>query len=699
MRENVLKDAYLEEAHELLAELEISLLELEETPDDMEVVGKVFRAMHTIKGSGSMFGFDNVAAFTHEIETVLDHVRNGDIAVTKELIDLTLKGRDCIRTMLENKEDPVFLEKIRSAFKGMIPGNIPPGDPGKPKNTETSPSSGQASKQDTYLVRFRPHREMFSNGTNPVPLFKEIAQLGSCSIVAQLEQIPDLQNCDPEQCYTYWDIVLTTDQGVDAIKDVFIFVEDIAEIDIKIIDEGTRAGDESYKKLGEILVERGDIKPEILKVVLNERKKIGEELIDRGLVFPDKVESALAEQEQVKRKREKQQKEESISSIRVPAQKLDILVDLVGELVTLQARISRKASTSNDPDLLLISEQVERLTEELRDNTMSIRMLPIGTTFGRFKRLVRDLSSELGKEIELLTEGAETELDKTVIEKLNDPLVHIIRNSIDHGIEMPQVRESVHKPKVGKIRLSAIHSGAYVIIEIKDDGKGLDKETILAKAIEKGLVAPNTSLTDEEIFGFIFNAGFSTASKVTNVSGRGVGMDVVKKAIIDSLKGSIDVKSEAGMGTTVTIKLPLTLAIIEGLLVTIENRYFVLPLSVVEECVQLTREDTLSSHGRNMAHIRGEIVPYIRLRKELDIPGEIPEVEQIVVTGANGSRVGFVVDNVIGQHQTVIKTLGKVYKDVEGISGATILGDGTVALIVDTQKLLQGVELAEAFFG
>ena len=454
-----------------------------------------------------------------------------------------------------------------------------------------------------------------------------------------------------------------------------------------------------HKRLGEILVERGDVQDEEVSKALSEQKRLGEILVEKGLTTPEKVESALTEQEHARKVREKSQaKDEGISSIRVPADKLDVLVNLVGELVTVQARLTQTASLLNDADLASVAEEVERLTAELRDNTLNIRMLPIGTTFGRFKRLIRDLSQELGKEIEMTTEGAETELDKTVIERLNDPLVHLIRNCIDHGIERPEEREALDKPRAGTIHLSAVHSGAYVVIRIKDDGKGLDREAILLKAVEKGLVSPNGELTDKEVFSSIFHPGFSTAKEVTNVSGRGVGMDVAKRAI-DALRGSIDVSSEKGKGTAVTIRLPLTLAIVDGLLVRIADEHFVLPLSIVEECVELTKEDTEKSHGRNMAHIRGEIVPYIKLRDEFNISGDSPDIEQIVVTGVNGERMGFVVDNVIGEHQTVIKKLGRIYKDVDAVSGATILGNGTVALIVDALKLVRNAELRETACG
>jgi len=337
---------------------------------------------------------------------------------------------------------------------------------------------------------------------------------------------------------------------------------------------------------------------------------------------------------------------------------------------------------------------VERLTGELRDTALNIRMLPIGSTFSKFKRLVRDLSQELGKEIEMETEGAETELDKTVIERLNDPLVHLIRNSIDHGIEMPDVRVAAGKPSRGTVHLGAVHSGDSVLISIRDDGAGLDRDKISAKAVERGLIAAHAELSDEEIYNLIFAPGFSTATKVTSVSGRGVGMDVVKKAIED-FRGSIVIASTRGAGSTITLKIPLTLAIIESLLVRIDNSYFVLPLSSVEECVELTREDIDNAHGRNLANVRGAIVPYIPLREQFGISGNRPEIEQIVITGIQGSKVGFVVDSVIGEHQTVIKTLGPMYRDVKGVSGATILGNGSVALILDMGVLYQAAEALE----
>lgn len=684
----------MEEAYELLTELETSLIELEEIPDEQELISRVFRALHTIKGSGGMFGFDQVSAFTHEVETVFDLVRNGEMKVTKELIDLTLSARDHIRILIDapDEADEAKGKEIIIGLKKLTP---------KSSKKETcmvknsSAEETQPVKDITYRIHFMPDQNIFTKGINPVLLLNELRESGNCKVLAYTDTVPDLNDIDPEKCYTYWDIIITTDKGINALKDIFIFIEDDCKLTIDVIDDHEKFGEEfSNKKLGTILIERGFIVEEDLQKVLGQQKKIGEMLIESNIVDPRKVEAALTEQQHLKQIKQKEQVTDTASSIRVASDKLDSLVNLVGEMVTVQARLSQISAYQNDPNLLSIAEEVERLTGELRNQTMSIRMLPIGSTFSKFKRLVRDLSKELGKEIELTTDGAETELDKTVIEKLNDPMVHLIRNCIDHGIESPDKRSSLGKPAQGMLHLSAKHSGAYVFIEIIDDGAGLDPEAIRTKAVEKGMIAADAELTEKEIYSLILAPGFSTAKTITNVSGRGVGMDVVKRAI-ENLRGSIEITSQKGIGTTITLKLPLTLAIIEGLLVQIENEYFVLPLSVVEECIELTREDIANAHGRHLANVRGQIVPYIRLREQFTIHGKEPAIEQIVIAGVEGHRVGFVVDHVIGEHQTVIKTLGKFYKDIEGISGATILGDGTVALILDISKLFQIVERRE----
>uniref|UniRef100_C6E0N3 Chemotaxis protein CheA n=1 Tax=Geobacter sp. (strain M21) TaxID=443144 RepID=C6E0N3_GEOSM len=691
------RQAFKEEAYELLAELETSLLELEERPDDVDVIGRVFRAMHTIKGSGSMFGFDDIAAFTHEVETIFDMVRNGKLKVTGRLVNLTLAARDQIRAMLDSADDEGGGEDLKANGE-IIMGlrELAGFQPAAAAPTGAAAADRKPLNPVTYRIRFVPSRDIFITGTNPLTLLQELKELGTCSVVAQTGEFPCLEEIDPEGCYVYWDLILTTDQGENAIRDVFIFVEDDCELKIEQVAEHTPFDEQQdYKKLGMILLERGDITTQEMEEVLAQQRRFGELAVSNGILDQGKVQSALVEQRHVKEVRQEKQATEAASSIRVPAERLDLLVNLVGEMVTVQARLSQTAAQREDAELMAIAEEVERLTAELRDSALNIRMLPIGSTFSKFKRLVRDLSVELGKQIEMTTEGADTELDKTVIEKLNDPLVHLIRNSIDHGIELPEARVEAGKPAHGTVRLAAVHSGDSVVITIDDDGAGLDKEAIRTKAVERGIIAASAELSDKELFALIFAPGFSTAKKVSSVSGRGVGMDVVKRAI-EMLRGSIDISSVQGKGTRIAVKIPLTLAIIESLRVQIGEDSFMLPLALVDECVELTREDVERAHGRNLAHVRAQLIPYIPLREQFQIQGTPPEIQQIVITQVNGTRVGFVVDQVIGEHQTVIKSLGRAYRDVAGISGATILGDGSVALILDVPQLLQAVEVSQA---
>lgn len=683
-----IKETYREEAIELLAELENSLLELESSPDDTDLIGRVFRAMHTIKGSGAMAGFDNIASFTHDIETVFDLVRSDIIRVTKELIDLTLHSCDLINKMVQSEPlDEDKIDEIVRCYKKMIPSNGKTSEKTGIDNSENTPDD-EISEELTYRIRFRPSGNILASGTNPILLLNEIRSLGYCSVVAQTGSIPLFEDMDPEACYLYWDIILTTEKDENSIRDIFIFIEDDSKIDINVVDDGEMLADTGeHKKIGEILVEKDDVSRDEVSAALQSQKRIGEILLDKGKIDQDKLESALKEQNHLDHLKNDRKRNETNSSIRVPSEKLDTLVDLVGELVTVQARLSQHSSSGSNPDLVSIAEEVERLTGELRDNTMSIRMLPIGTTFSKFKRLVRDLSTQLGKQVIMTTEGGETELDKTVIESLNDPMVHIIRNSIDHGIESPEEREASGKSREGQVHLSATHSGGNVLVRISDDGAGLDRQSIRAKAVEKGLIAPEAEPDDKEIYSLIFEPGFSTAGEVTNVSGRGVGMDVVKKSI-ENLRGSIDVESGTGTGTTITLKLPLTLAIIDGLLVDIGKDFYVIPLSVVEECVEMTPDETNRARERNIISFRGNIVPYLNIRDMFQVEGNPPAKEQVVIVEANNRTVGLGVDRLIGQNQTVIKTLNKVYRDVGGLSGATILGDGTVALILDVMQIV-----------
>ena len=495
-----------------------------------------------------------------------------------------------------------------------------------------------------WLIHFSPGPDLLRTGTNPLLLLRELKQMGSLQVTASVAGIPPLSELDPERCYVRWDLILTTGASRDEIRDVFIFVEDCCELSIEPV-----AGQSATQ--------------------LSARQKSWEE-------------------QRANAGRRDCDKQDSASSIRVPAGKLDQFVNLVGELVTVQARLVEIAARRDDPEVTAVSEEVERLTTALRENSMSIRLLPIRATFERFRRLVHDLARDLHKEVELTIEGADTELDKTVIDQLNDPLMHLIRNSMDHGIESPEARQAAGKRPTATIHLAARHSGANVLISVSDDGRGIDADAVHARAIERGLTSADAKLTQAEIFSFILMPGFSTAKQVTDVSGRGVGMDVVNQSV-EALRGSIDIASESGAGTSVTLRLPLTLAIIDGLLVRVDDAHYVLPLANTLECIELTSQDIERANGKHVANVRGEIIPYIRLRDFFGVRTERPEREQIMLAETEDGRYGFVVDEVLGDHQTVIKNLGRFYRHVQFVSGATILGNGSVALILDPHRLVQ----------
>jgi two-component system chemotaxis sensor kinase CheA len=698
-----MQQAFYNEARELLPELEEALLELEQSPGDPDLVHRVFRALHTLKGSGIMFGFQEVGDLAHELETAFDRVREGRFEADKTLLDAALRGKDHINALLYNPEqvEPGEAQNIRCNLQSVLSEKgIEAEQPASSDHSGQVAGGGSGEDRHVYRIRFKPPRNVFATGTDPLSLVRELNDLGETYVMAHSEDIPWLEDLDPEACHVWWDVLLTTDQGEEAIRDVFIFVEEESELIIEVLDTGLVCEDDDTpsKKLGEILLERGDISQEDLQHALDSQKRLGEILVELGLVSPEQVESALAEQKcgyrAVQQTEETKRESRAESSVRVPAGKLDRLVNLVGELVIGQTRLAQVASEKDDPTLSSISEELERLSDELRDNALGLRMTPIGSSFGKFRRVVRDLSDQKGKAIHMETRGAETELDKTVIEQLSDPLVHLLRNSIDHGIEPPEERRAAGKPEEGTVTLSAEQSGGSVIISISDDGRGMDVEAIRAKAVERGLISESADLPEKQILNLIFEPGFSTSGEITDISGRGVGMDVVKQNI-EALRGSVEVKSEPGQGSAITVTLPLTLAIIDGLQVRIGEEYYIVPLNAVQECVELTPEEKRKSRAGRCIPLRESLVPYISLREWFFIRGEPPEIEQVVITQSRDATVGFAVDEVIGQQQTVIKNLGRVYRDVRGISGATIKGDGDIALIIDVDPLIQDVQAVE----
>ena len=647
-------DIFRQEAAELLEQLEQALLDLEQSPDDRDLVNTAFRALHTIKGSGAMFGFEQVAAFAHEFESAFDRVRKGETAADHDLIAIALNAKDFIRSQIERPEetDAVIGVCILADLRKLIAGAGGRASPA-PEASPREPAGALA----TWRLRIRFNKDVLINGSNPLLLLDELRGLGECRVTVLCDAVPPLADMEPDGCYLGWDVLLTMSHPRSAIDEVFMFVLDDMQLRVEPADV-----------VGKIAA------PDIRAGAVPAAP------VAHAAPPPAHPEHAAGAHETSAKRGGKE-----ASTIRVPAERLDEMMDRVGELVIAQARLTQLATGGGGTKG--VAEEIERLTSALRDAMMGIRMVPIGSLFGRFRRLVHDLSRDLGKEIEMTTAGEETELDKTMIERLADPLVHVIRNAADHGLEAPEVRQAAGKPGAGHISLVARHAGAEVLISVSDDGRGLDAKRIRAKAEENGLVTPDAVLTDVELNQLIFHPGFSTAKEVSALSGRGVGMDVVKRTI-ENMRGSIDIATRPGQGTTITLRLPLTLAIIEGLLVRVADARYVIPLTAVEECVELSAADDMRSKGRSFLNIRGDLVPFLRLRELFDEPGEPDAHQKVVVVSAADTRVGLVVDQIIGSHQTVIKSLSKLHTDVPRFSGATILGDGAVALILDVLHLI-----------
>ncbi len=656
------------EADELLEQIEQGLLDLTHRLDDMDLVNAVFRGLHTLKGSGAMFGFEALAAFTHHCETAFDRVRKGEVPATAELVSAVLAARDHMRALVEEEvteahfeAGEVLLADLRSAIEmaggGVAEATVVAETPG------AAPAPAAAAAGKGWNIWFRLPANAMSNGTNPMALLAELKELGDAEIVADLSHVPPLEALAPAELHLAWSVTLRTDQTKSAIDDVFIFVMDDMELKVEPLTE--EAGTEASAAAAEPSP-AGDA--------------------PRAASTPAASgDTSTGDARQSK----------SSENVRVPAERLDELMDRVGELVIAQSRLSQIAAMSTDLHLRSVSEEIERLSGELRDTMMVLRMVPVSTLFGRFRRLVHDLARETGKAIELVTEGESTEVDKTVIERLADPLVHLVRNSIDHGLELPSDREAAGKPRTGQVKLSARQAGGEVIINITDDGRGIDRSKVRAKAEASGLIEPGQQIGDHELLQFIFHPGFSTAQQVTNLSGRGVGMDVVKRTI-ESLRGTIDMVSTPGQGSEISLRIPLTVAIIDGLLVRVGEGRYVIPLAAVEECIELSLEDDLRSRGRSFISLREKLVPFLRLR-DLFETGTKPDPHQKIVVISTGSeRIGLVVDQIIGDHQTVIKSLSKLHANVATFSGATILGDGSVALILDVAHLVAAGQQQEA---
>ena len=683
---------FVEEVRENLAELDGALLELEKTPADMDLINRVFRAVHTIKGACDMFGLSGVVSLAHNLESLFDQVRGGQRQVGKDLLDVGFATKDRFLAQLCGEDGPVgdADPELAAQLRALLCPEDAPGERAADGTERNAPTHGaeETTGKRSWRIRLAPSDPGHLAKSDPLDLLDALRGMGETTVRCDLGAVPGLAALDPQDCALRFEVLLTADTGVvpdaDALRDVFFYLEHSADVEIVPLPDEAESAPAASPQASQAAA------PAPWDVPAPSAPQAAPIPAPQTTTSP-----AASGAEQEGKRSQAVRKEPVMQSLRVDAAKLDDLVNLVGELVIAQARLTQLASGLAHVALTGVAEEIERLTCALRDNTFGIRMLPIGTTFSRFRRLVRDLSAEMHKSIELVTEGGETELDKTVIEQLNDPLVHLLRNSIDHGIEPPDVRRAAGKPETGTIVLAAEHAGGEVVLSITDDGRGMDPVRIRAKAEQKGLVSPEARLTEGEIYNLVFLPGFSTAEKITNVSGRGVGMDVVKRSM-EALRGKIDIQSELGRGSRITIRLPLTLAIIDGLQIKAGDDQYIIPLSLVEECVELPHEGAeASGRGRTIC-LRGEVVPYIRLREAFSLAGATPVIEQVVVTRFGGERVGIAVDQVVGQQQTVIKSLGSFIGAVEGISGATINGDGTMSLILDVPMLVTSVKRAAA---
>ncbi len=661
------KVTFVEESLEGLDIMESVLLDMHPGAADAEAIDNIFRAAHSIKGGAATFGLGDIANFTHVVETLLDEVRNGDRDITQDAIVLFLSSVDCIREMLsadQNGEavDHAHIEQIKAGLDKML---------GSEQESETVPAedtapTSSASPDNGWEIIFKPFPGMLRTGNDVVRMFRELAGLGDFMVVVDTENLPPLVDMDPEEAYLSWHITLNGEIDKAQISEIFEWVEDDCELEIFPLKGG---GTET---------------------VVND---ITEETSPAELQIASPPAERRVEEDRRQQPARKAASPES-SSIRVGIDKVDDLINMVGELVITQSMLSQLGEDFDMSRVERLNDglaELERNTRELQESVMRIRMLPISFAFNRFPRMVHDLSAKLDKKIELTMSGEQTELDKTVMEKIGDPLVHLVRNSIDHGIETPEARKAAGKSETGVVNLNAYHQGGNIIIEINDDGAGLNYEKILAKAIERGLVGANEELPEEKVYELLFEPGFSTADVVSDVSGRGVGMDVVKRNIM-ALGGRVDVKSVPGEGSTFTIRLPLTLAILDGQLVRVGDNTYIIPLVSIVESLLVDQKNVNEIAGKaEVYQLRSDYLPIIRLYEVFGVEPDKRSLDDglLVVVEGDSKKGGLLVDELLGQQQVVIKSLETNFRRVEGLSGATILGDGTVALIVDVAGVVR----------
>lgn len=691
------RGVFFTEARQLLGEVESYVLQLEADPTDTEILNAAFRAAHTIKGSAGVFGLSVITHFVHNLETVLDRVRNSEISFDPDMSSLVLECRDHISELVDEIEGgadaeqvPVELKTTQDDLTVRLKKYLDV-DANEDATSEPSTEVVQAEVETNQVwnISLRLGKSTLCDGFDPLPILNYLASIGTIEkMVPVIDSLLAFTEIDPEACYLGFQVRFSSDQGQAAVEEAFEFLNE--ENKLRILPANCTAEQfdalldflpESNERAKELLAQAGFERPEVEEIPAS---KVTEVMAMKAAEDPNAVVNVAVAQ----KKKPAAKPSAASQFIRVPSDKLDSLINLVGELVIANAGTVEQAKTSNSVDMIESTSQVADLIEEIRDGALGLRMVQIGETFQRFQRVVRDISKGLGKQIQLEITGEDTELDKSVVEKIGDPLMHLVRNALDHGLEDPTEREASGKSHTGKLGLHAYHDSGHIVIEVKDDGRGLAREKILKKAIEKGVITPEQTLTDAEVNMLIFAPGFSTAEQVTDISGRGVGMDVVKKNI-EALRGSVQVRSEVGKGTTFEIRLPLTLAIIDGFMIGVGGEMFVIPLSYVRECLELPTHE-LKENDRMDLHydLRGEFLPCVRLRKVFNSNGGKPKRENIIVVSFGGVRAGIVADQLHGESQTVIKPLGTLFEANRAISGATIMGNGNVALIIDVPKLI-----------
>jgi two-component system chemotaxis sensor kinase CheA len=682
-------DVFFEECFEGLEVMESGLLTLDQGTD-IEEINAIFRAAHSIKGGGASFGFSDISEFTHVMETLLDEMRDGRRSVTRPAVDLLLESVDCLRDMVnaardKSDNDQPRIDGVKQRLDEML---ATPGDTDTPapvaEEATDGPADTETDQQDAgWNISFKPHADILQSGNDPVRIFRELALLGELSSTADISALPDLSEFEPENCYISWQLELRGNIGREQVVEVFDWSEGDCELDITPLD-GSDNVDIAEPPAAQATA---PVSPPAVEDSTGDTTPPSETGADTA-TKQDTPPSA-------KRKDAGGSKESG--SIRVAIDKVDGLINMVGELVITQSMLSQVGEQLEDVNSKTIEglldglAQLERNTRELQECVLQIRMLPISFSFSRFPRLVRDLSSKMGKQIELKISGENTEVDKTVLEKIGDPLVHLVRNSLDHGLETPDRRQAAGKPETGTLHLNARHEGGDIVIEVIDDGAGINRDVVLSKAIEKGLVSESEELTEQRINNLIFEPGFSTAEQVSDVSGRGVGMDVVRRNIRD-LGGNVSIDSQPGKGSTVTIRLPLTLAILDGQLARVGGETYIIPLVSIVESLQIRAENVNNITGQaEFYRLRDEYIPIIRLNRIFGMDTGIADLEEglLVVVESDGRQVGLFVDRLMGQQQVVIKSLETNFRQLQGVSGATILGDGTVALILDVHGLYQ----------